>query len=148
MVIRRPMVSCAPILRREPPTGVDWVHEIKWDGWRVQAHKHTGGVTLYSRPGNDITRRFPYIADAIAALPRRTIVLDGELVAFDDAGHPDFHLLRRKRVPIVAFLFDIMECHGADLCGKRWRERRRYLERLMQRNRSDDLRISEVGKTA
>jgi ATP-dependent DNA ligase len=61
-------------------------------------------------------------------------VLDGELVAFSYDGRPDFHLLRRKRVAVVTFLFDVLECNGADLRGKPWRERRRYLERVMQRN--------------
>lgn len=145
MAISRPIVPCAPVLRRVPPEGRDWVHEIKWDGWRLQAHKlSSGDVTLYSRPGNDITKRFPYIAEAIAALPRQSIVLDGELVAFNEDGKPDFHLLRRKRAAVVAFLFDVMESNGADLRGKPWRERRRFLERVMQRNRSEDLRMSEI----
>lgn len=124
--------------------GADWVHEVKWDGWRVQAHKRASGVTLYSRPGRDITKKFAYIADAIEALPRRSIILDGELVAFNEDGRPDFQLLRRKRVAVVAFLFDVMECNGADLRGKPWRERRQYLERVMRRNRAEDLRISET----
>jgi bifunctional non-homologous end joining protein LigD len=144
MVIQRPMIGCAPILRRAPPSGPDWIHEIKWDGWRLQAHKRTSGVTLYSRPGRDITKKFSYVAQAIAALPRRTVVLDGELLAFNEDGRPDFHLLRRKRVAVVAFLFDTMKCNGADLRGKPWRERRQYLKQVMGRNRSDDLRISEI----
>lgn len=101
---------------------------------------------FYSRPGRDITKRFPYIAEAIARLPRKSIVRNGELVAFNDDGRPDFHLLSRKRIAVVAFLFDIMECNGADLRGKPWLERWRYLDRLIQRNRSEDLRVTEVRK--
>ena len=66
-------------------------------------------MTLYSRPGNDITARFPWIAADIGRLMRRTLILDGELVAFDDHERPDFHLLRRKQSAVVAFLFDILE---------------------------------------
>ena len=99
------------------PEGAEWNHEIKWDGWRLQAHKRADGVTLYSRPGNVLTARFPRIAEAIADLPRRSLVLDGELVAFDRTNRPDFHLLRSKRAPVVAFLFDILDCNGGDLRG-------------------------------
>jgi ATP-dependent DNA ligase len=52
-------------------------HEIKWDGRRLQAHKNTEGVTLFSRPGNAITKRFPAVAEAIAALPGGDLILDG-----------------------------------------------------------------------
>jgi len=134
----------APMRRPIPPDGPDWVHEIKWDGWRLQAHKGADGVTLYSRPGNDITARFPWIAADIGRLPRRTLILDGELVAFDDHERPDFHLLRRKQSAVVAFLFDILEINGADLCGRPWCERRRFLERLMTRERDDAHRLSDV----
>lgn len=141
----RPFIRpCAPTLRREPPAGPDWLHEIKWDGWRLQAHKRADGVTLYSRPGNDITRRFSRIAAAIEALPRRSLVLDGEIVAFDDQNRPDFHLLRRKRVAVIAFLFDVLEVNGADLRSRPWHERRQFLERLMARNQDDTLRLSDA----
>ena len=115
---------CAPTLRREPPTGPEWVHEIKWDGWRLQAVKEGATARLYSRPGNDHSDRFPAIAEAVAGLPRRSVILDAELVAFGDDGRPDFHLLRRKRAPVVAFVFDILESDGADLRSKPWSDRR------------------------
>jgi ATP-dependent DNA ligase len=50
------------------PSDPDWAHEIKWDDWRLQAHKRADGVTLYSRPGNDLTARFPPMAEAIVDL--------------------------------------------------------------------------------
>jgi bifunctional non-homologous end joining protein LigD len=83
---------CAPTLRREPPAGPEWAHEVKWDGWRLQTHKTRKGVMLFSRPGNDLIDRFPAVAEAVAGLPRRSVILDGELVAFGDDGRPDFHL--------------------------------------------------------
>ena len=117
---------------------------MKWDGWRLQAHKRAGGVTLYSRPGRDITDRFPLIAEAVEALPRRSLILDSELVAFDPSDRPAFHLLRSKRAPVVAFLFDIMESDGADIRSRPWKGRRVLLERLMTKNRSDLLQLNEV----
>lgn len=126
------------------PDGDEWAHEIKWDGWRLQAHKSAEGIALFSRHGNDISNRFPAVVEAVAALPRRSLVLDGELVAFRDDGSPDFHLLRSKRAAVVAFLFDILESDGADLRSKSWKDRRIFLERVMARNRSERLRLSDV----
>lgn len=134
----------APRLRREPPIGKEWAHEIKWDGWRLQAHKRVGAVTLCTRNRRDVTQRFKAIADAIGALGPKSLVLDGELVAFDENNRPDFHLLRTKRAPVIAFLFDVLEIDGEDLRGEPWRVRRRRLERLMARNRSGVLVLPEV----
>jgi len=138
------IIPSAPTLRREPPSGKEWAHEIKWDGWRLQAHKRVGAVTLYSRPGRDITKRFKPIAEAISALKAESLVLDGELVAFDADNRPDFHLLRSKRAPVIAFLFDLLEIDGEDLRDETWRLRRRRLERLLARNRSGVLVLPEV----
>jgi len=68
-LITRFIRPCAPTLRGTPPVGAEWAHEIKWDGWRLQAHRTGSGVLLYSRPGNDISKRFPGVAEAVAALP-------------------------------------------------------------------------------
>ena len=73
---------CLPTNSPQPPIGTAWVHEIKHDGIRVIARKTERGVRLYSRPGNDLTRRFPLIADALARLRARSCILDGE-TAFD-----------------------------------------------------------------
>ena len=135
---------CAPALRREPPIGPEWAHEVKWDGSRLQAHKEGATVRLYSRPGNDISARFPAVADAVKALPRRDLILDGELAAFGDDGRPDFHLLRTRRPAVVAWLFDIMSSDGKDLRGLPWTDRRRLLERLMARNKNPVLQLSEM----
>lgn len=135
---------CAPALRRIVPAGPEWAHEVKWDGWRLQAHKDGPAVRLYSRPGNDISGRFSAIADALKALPRRELILDGELVAIGDDGRPDFHLLRKRKPPAVAWLFDLLLIDGKDLRRLPWTERRAQLERLMVRNKSPLLQLNEV----
>jgi bifunctional non-homologous end joining protein LigD len=135
---------CAPTLRRAPPVGPEWVHEVKWDGWRLQAHKDGATVRVFSRPGNDLSDRFSAIAKAVAGLPRRSVILDAELVAFGDDGRPDFRLLRRKRAAVVAFVFDILENDGAELRSKPWKDRRVFLERLMGRNRDPILQLNQV----
>src|SRR5260221_12202940 len=71
---------CLPTLKDAPPAGGQWVHEIKFDGYRVQAHLADGRVTLFTRSGYDWTPRFARIAAAVRKLPVNKIVLDGELV--------------------------------------------------------------------
>jgi hypothetical protein len=101
-------------------------------------------VLLYSRRGNDITKRFPAVAEAIATLPGGDLILDGELVAFNDVNRPDFHQLHRRRPTTVAWLFDLMHLGDEDLRDLPWTQRRRRLERLMARNKSDALHLNEI----
>jgi bifunctional non-homologous end joining protein LigD len=63
------------------PAGDGWVHEVKFDGYRVQAHKAGARVLVFSRNGHDFTDRFPSIAQLLRELPAKTAVLDGEVVA-------------------------------------------------------------------
>ena len=114
---------------------------MKWDRWRFQKAPRCA-----SSPGRatGISDRFPAVAEALAGLPRRSLIVEGELVAFGDDGRPDFHLLRRKRAAVVAFLFDILESDGADLRSKPWKDRRVFLERVMARNKSPLLQLSAV----
>ena len=72
------------------PSGSQWLHEIKHDGFRIIAHKNGSRVKLYSRPGNDFTHRFPLIVEALARLPSRSCIIDGEAVACDDNICPSF----------------------------------------------------------
>jgi ATP-dependent DNA ligase len=99
------------------PSGGGWLHEIKHDGFRVIARKDGARVRLYSRPGNDLTRRFPRIIDAVARLRARTCILDGEAVACGPDGIACFDLIRHwgndQRVFMRAF--DLIELNGDDL---------------------------------
>jgi len=72
------------------PSGSQWLHEIKHDGFRIIARKNGSRVKLYSRPGNDFTHRFPLIVEALARLPSRSCIIDGEAVACDDNIYPSF----------------------------------------------------------
>ena len=65
----------------QPPSGALWLHEIKHDGFRVVARKDGARVRLYSRPGNDLTWRFPLIVESLARLRSRSCIVDGEAVA-------------------------------------------------------------------
>src|SRR5215467_12040583 len=72
---------CQPVLRDRPPTGSDWIHEVKFDGYRVQLHKQRDATAVRSRNGFDFTSRYPAIARAQTKVPAKTVILDGELVA-------------------------------------------------------------------
>jgi len=71
---------CLATLRSNVPAGERWVHEIKWDGYRLQVRIEAGAVTILTRRGHDWTDRFPSIRDAAKELPVRSAVIDGEAV--------------------------------------------------------------------
>jgi bifunctional non-homologous end joining protein LigD len=108
---------CPPTKAPQPPTGETWLHEIKHDGFRVIARKDGARVRLYSRPGNDLTRRFPLIVESLARLRSRSCIIDGEAVACGDDGVPSFDRIRYRRHDADVFLyaFDLIELNGDDL---------------------------------
>jgi bifunctional non-homologous end joining protein LigD len=84
------IAPCLPINAPQPPSGDQWLHEIKHDGFRIIARKNGKWVKLYSRPGNDLTYRFPLIVEAIANLRSRSCIIDGEAVACGEDGIASF----------------------------------------------------------
>src|SRR2546430_1337247 len=108
---------CLPTKAPQPPSGDTWVHEIKHDGFRVIARKDGERVRLYSRPGNDLTYRFPLIVEALARLHSRSCIIDGEAVCCDKDGMPRFDRIRYRRHDASVFLyaFDLIELSGDDL---------------------------------
>src|SRR5438094_9091162 len=90
------------------PAGLEWLWEIKLDGYRALAVKSGTGVTLFSRQRKSLNRQFPYIVEALADLPAGTVV-DGEVVALDESGSPDSNLLQTLRAEasrIQYYIFD------------------------------------------
>jgi len=108
---------CLPTKADVPPSGGLWVHEIKHDGFRVIARKIGAQVRLYSRPGNDLTDRFPQIVEALARLRSRSCIIDGEAVCCDEDGVPNFNRIRYRRHDARVFLyaFDLIELNADDL---------------------------------
>jgi bifunctional non-homologous end joining protein LigD len=111
------IAPCLPTKTDTPPSGEMWLHEIKHDGFRVTARKTGAQVRLYSRPGNDLTRRFPLIVEALARLRSRSCVIDGEAVACDDNGLASFERIRYRQHDGGLFLyaFDLIELNGDDV---------------------------------
>src|SRR5437879_6889205 len=115
------------------PEGLGWIWEIKLDGYRALAVKSGSGVTLLSRRRKSLNRQFPYIAEALADLPEGTVV-DGELVAIDESGRPDFNLLQNFRAEaarIHYYVFDLLRWMERDLTRLPLIERRALLKGLL-----------------
>ena len=111
------IAPCLPTKTDRLPSGGQWLHEIKHDGFRVIARKKGAQVRLYSRPGNDLTHRFPLIVETLARLRSRSCIIDGEAVACDDNGVASFDLVRHHRHNDRAFLYasDLIELNGDDM---------------------------------
>jgi bifunctional non-homologous end joining protein LigD len=102
------------------PSGAAWVHEIKYDGYRILAYKDGARVRLASRSGKDWTRTFPEIAEALAHVRAATALFDGEIAWVLENGRTDFQSLQNgmkagNRTRIVYFVFDLLHVDGADL---------------------------------
>ena len=121
------IAPCLPTLVDQPPVGPGWMHEIKWDGYRVSVHVDDGSAAIFTRNGHDWTHRFPAIAEAAAALPLHDAVMDGEAVVLDDQGRSSFSALqqalgtggrgpgKRKASEAVLYAFDLLFLDGHDL---------------------------------
>jgi bifunctional non-homologous end joining protein LigD len=94
------------------PADGDWLLELKHDGFRCVAVKDGSSIELFSRSRRNMTVEFPEVARAVAALPHKRLVLDGEIVALDQQGHGSFQLLQNRRThqqesgAIVFYVFD------------------------------------------
>ena len=133
-----------PTKALEPPSGTLWLHEIKHDGFRVIARKDGNRVRLYSRPGNDLTHRFPLIVETLARLRSRSCIIDGEAVACDDKGMPSFDRIRYRRHDASVFLyaFDLIELNGDDLRREPLDTRKATLASVLRRA-APGLRLNE-----
>jgi bifunctional non-homologous end joining protein LigD len=138
---------CSPVTARSVPAGDDWVHEVKFDGYRVQAHKMGSRVVLYSRNGHDFTERFPSIAQQLHELPAKAAVLDGEVVASDADGRPNFarlHVRWTRPGTIHLRAFDLLAFNGRDLRHQPLAKRQASLQALLERFGCPTLLLSEA----
>jgi len=112
------------------PEGPNWAYEVKLDGYRALAIKTNGKVQLRSRNDKNFNTRYPVILRALAGLPDDTIV-DGEVVALDDAGRPSFNLLQNfgsSMTSVVYYVFDVMVLNGRDVMSEQLSARRKLLQ--------------------
>jgi bifunctional non-homologous end joining protein LigD len=134
-----------------PPTGDEWVHEIKFDGYRIQALIENGNVRLLTRSGLDWTDRYTNIADSLKKIDANDAILDGEVVALDTEGRSDFQELQvamksKKSHKLKYYIFDLMECDGEDYRGRPLTERKEKLKSILP-SQSTELKYSEHLET-
>ena len=147
-------------LSDRPFSDPNWLFEIKWDGVRALARIENGNLTLLSRTGADITKRYPDLSSLPNALAARGAILDGEIVALDARGHSSFERLQERmhvrapsehlvtQIPAVYFVFDLLYCDGYDLRTSSLIERKQLLNRVVhtsERFRYSDHQL-EMGK--
>ena len=119
-----------------PPAGAGWVHEIKFDGYRLMARVDRGRVKLLTRKGLDWTTKFPTLRKALEALPVVTAYLDGEMVVQTEQGAPSFAELQAdlsagRSERLRYYLFDLLHLDGMDLTGRPLLERKAALAQLL-----------------
>jgi bifunctional non-homologous end joining protein LigD len=142
----RYIAPALPILRPAPPLGQSWLYEVKFDGWRIQLHKHGGSAAAFTKNGHDHSSRVRWMIDALACLKGvRSLVIDGELVACNAAGLPDFYRLHfhRHKHGLCVWAFDLLHHNGRDLRELPLIERKARLEKLILAANAKWLRYSE-----
>jgi bifunctional non-homologous end joining protein LigD len=133
----------APVLKKSPPVGPEWLHEAKHDGWRAQLNRTSGESFVLSRRGKDLSGRFTVIRKALTALP--PCIIDAEIVGCDADGVPDFHALTTGTAHgCCAWCFDLMMIDGRDVRSEPLEDRRARLEALLAGADADLLRFSEA----
>jgi bifunctional non-homologous end joining protein LigD len=121
----------------KPPVGKQWIHEIKFDGYRLQARIEKGKARLKTRSGLDWTHRFAgTVTAALEALPVQTALVDGEMIVENDAGSSDFSALQAELSAgrtdrFVFYVFDLLHLHGKDLTGLPLAARKDLLQKLV-----------------
>src|SRR5438067_10365332 len=120
----------------EPPDGPEWLHEIKFDGYRMHARLDRGAVGLLTRTGLDWTHKYPAIAAALASLPARQAYLDGELCGVRPDGTTSFSLIQNASdsghsEALVFFLFDLLHLDGEAIAPMTVTERKERLRALL-----------------
>jgi bifunctional non-homologous end joining protein LigD len=136
-------------LVKDAPSGDGWLHEIKYDGYRIGARIRSGRVTLISRNGKDWTTAFPTIAKAVAALPLADGLIDGEIAIVLPDGRTSFQMLQnafsggRSEGTLVYFVFDLLRANGKRLHSLPLVERKARLEALVGRRKTGPIRYAD-----
>jgi ATP-dependent DNA ligase len=111
------------------PEGAQWQYELKLDGYRALGFKTSGKVQLRSRNSEDFSSKYRVITEALRDLPDETVI-DGEIVAFDESGHPSFNMLQNfgsSNIPLYYYAFDLLVLESRDLRSEPLKVRRDML---------------------
>jgi len=140
---------CLPTNGKAVPAGPEWLHEIKFDGYRLRVERDGNRVRLITRGGYDWAKRFPWIVDAALKNRRSQFVIDGEAVILSINGTSDFNALhsRKQNHEVQLCAFDVLAMDGEDLRGLPLSKRKTNLERLL-RGRSDGIFVNPFEQGA
>ena len=136
-------------LVKEPPAGDGWLHEIKYDGYRIGCRIRAGRVTLISRNGKDWTAAFPEIAAAAAALPTKDALLDGEVAIVVADGRTSFQMLQnaaqgdKANGTLIYFVFDLLRLDGENVARQPLVDRKARLRALVGRRKASRIRYAD-----
>ena len=127
---------CLSMLRETAPDDPSWIHEIKLDGYRIQARLDHGEVRLLTRKALDWCQKFPAIAEAVSRLPTDQALIDGEIISETERGVSSFSQLQEdlsegRDQRLVYFAFDLLHLNGHDLIGAPLIERKQVLQELL-----------------
>jgi ATP-dependent DNA ligase len=137
------IAPCLPTKSKVPPSGPEWVHEIKHDGYRLMVRREGGRVQLLTRRGYNWTGKYPRITEAARRLKADSFLIDGEAVCCGEDGIPDFDRLHTRRYDRDVFLygFDLLHLDGEDYRQRPLHKRKARLQRLLAESHS--IRFSE-----
>ena len=136
-------------LVKEPPLGDEWLHETKYDGYRIGARVRNGRVALYSRNGKDWTAAFPKVVEGVTSLRARDALLDGEVAMVLPDGRTSFQALQNMRASeasgaaLAYFVFDLLRLEGDRLESLPLEERKVRLQKLVGRRKAGKVRYSD-----
>src|SRR6059036_501460 len=135
-------------LAKAAPEGNEWLHELKFDGYRIGCRVDGRNVSLVSRNGKDWTDRFPEVCAAVTELPMRRALLDGEVAVLLPDGRTSFQALQNifsggDRGHLVYFVFDLVHLDGEDVARLPLEQRKARLAALLRSRRRECVRYSE-----
>jgi ATP-dependent DNA ligase len=135
-----------PTLAKIPPTGADWLHEVKFDGWRAQLHVGGDGFTLFTKNGADYSKRLNQVGYIAKAIPAKNAILDCELVACDAAGMPCFRTLMElgNKATLCLIAFDLLQLDGVRLTPIPIEDRKAILKTLVANVGSPYVQFSDT----
>lgn len=147
LIIPKFIPTMQPTLVDEPPAGGQWLHEIKYDGYRTQLAIGGGEVQAFTRNGHDWTSKYPDIVQAAAGIDCQSALIDGEVCVQDERGVTDFGELQSAMTKdpsrLVFFAFDLLHLNGVDIRRKPIEERRAHLRWILEGTSTKHILISD-----
>jgi bifunctional non-homologous end joining protein LigD len=138
---------CIPTAKKVVPSGPDWLHEIKYDGYRLRLERDGDRVRQFSKSGHDWTRRYPWIVETALKIKKTQFILDGEAVVLGVDGISDFNALHSRKLDheVQLYAFDCLALGGDDLTRLPLHLRKQNLAQLL-RGRSEGIFVAPFGQ--